>query len=303
MVNIEPAFVADAQAPHAGKPCQGAFNDPPVAAQPFAAFHASAGNSGLDAALAASPAAALGVIRFVGVQLVWPLARPAAPAFDRRYPIEQLGQRHTVMHIGTREHERQRQPIALGQHVALCARLASVRRIRACGRAPLFAGMDALSIQARLQSMRPAQCRRCSSSWCRRLQTPASCQSRSRRQHVTPEPQPISWGSISQGMPERSTNRMPVSAARLATRGRPPLGLGGSAGSNGWTMDQSSSVTSALFMPPNYGHQKEFLGFERHSKFAGGLLHPSLLQECSARDPATLIHNDRHRLISSAYGP
>ena len=124
---------------------------------------------------------------------------------------------------------------------------------------------EALSIQARLQSMRPAQCRRCSSSWCRRLQTPASCQSRSRRQHVTPEPQPISWGSISQGMPERSTNRMPVSAARLATRGRPPLGLGGSAGSKGWTMDQSSSLTSALFMPLSYGRADEFLGFERHS--------------------------------------
>ncbi len=32
-------------------------------------------------------------------------------------------------------------------------------------------------------------------------QTPASCQSRKRRQHVIPEPQPNSWGSISQGMP------------------------------------------------------------------------------------------------------
>lgn len=157
MVNIEPVFVADAQAPHAGKPCQGAFNDPPVAAQPFATFHASAGNSGLDAALAASLATALGVIRFVGVQLVRPLARPASSAFDSRYPIEQLGQRHTVMHIGTREHESQRQAITVGQQVALCARLASVCRVGGGGRAPLFAGMDALSIQARLQSMRPAQ--------------------------------------------------------------------------------------------------------------------------------------------------
>ncbi|MDB5843432.1 MAG: hypothetical protein JWP79_742 [Polaromonas sp.] len=29
-----------------------------------------------------------------------------------------------------------------------------------------------------------------------RLQTSTSCQSRNRRRHVTPEPQPISWGSI-----------------------------------------------------------------------------------------------------------
>jgi len=209
----------------------------------------------------------LASIRLVSVQLVRPLARPAAPAFDRRYRIEQLGQRHAVVHIGAREQKRQQQAVAIGLQVALCARLASVRRIRACGRTPLFAGMDALSMQARLQSMRPAQCRRCSSFWCRRLHTPATCQSRSRLQHVTPEPQPISWGSISQGCLKRSTNRMPVSAARSDTRGRPPFGLGGSAVSSGFTMDQSSSVTSAFFMPPSYGQPDQFLGFERHSKF------------------------------------
>ena len=47
------------------------------------------------------------------------------------------------------------------------------------------------------------------------------------------EPQPISWGSISQGMPVLSTKRMPVRQARSGTRGRPPLGLGGSGGSSG----------------------------------------------------------------------
>jgi hypothetical protein len=41
------------------------------------------------------------------------------------------------------------------------------------------------------------------------------------------------------------------------------LGLGCWAGSNGSTMDQSSSVTSGLFIPPNYGREDRFLGFER----------------------------------------
>ncbi len=40
-----------------------------------------------------------------------------------------------------------------------------------------------------------------------------------RRQQVTPEQQPISWGSISQGMQLFSTNNMPMSAARSSTRG------------------------------------------------------------------------------------
>jgi len=41
-------------------------------------------------------------------------------------------------------------------------------------------------------------------------QIPHSCQSRSRRQQVMPEPHPISCGSISQGIPLRRTNTMPV---------------------------------------------------------------------------------------------
>lgn len=41
--------------------------------------------------------------------------------------------------------------------------------------------------------------------------TPARLQSRSRRQHVMPLPQPNSWGSCSHWMPVLSTKRMPVS--------------------------------------------------------------------------------------------
>ena len=60
--------------------------------------------------------------------------------------------------------------------------------------------------------------------------TPIACQSRSRRQHVIPEPQPISCGSISHGTPLLRTKIMPVRAARSAIRGRPPFGCGGGAG-------------------------------------------------------------------------
>ncbi len=64
-----------------------------------------------------------------------------------------------------------------------------------------------------------------------------------------PEPQPISWGSISQGMPLFSTKTMPVRAARLSMRGLPPSGfLGGSSGRSGLMVCQSSSLTSCLVM-------------------------------------------------------
>jgi hypothetical protein len=45
---------------------------------------------------------------------------------------------------------------------------------------------------------------------------PACCHVRSWRQQVMLEPQPIFWGSVSQGMPDRNTNRI-----RIMTRGRP----------------------------------------------------------------------------------
>jgi hypothetical protein len=44
---------------------------------------------------------------------------------------------------------------------------------------------------------------------------PACCQSRRRLQQVIPEPHPNSRGNISQGMPLRSTNRIPARQARL----------------------------------------------------------------------------------------
>jgi hypothetical protein len=76
--------------------------------------------------------------------------------------------------------------------------------------------------------------------------TPARCQSRSRRQQVIPQPHPSSWGKYSQGQPVRATNRMPVSAARSGTRGRPPLGLGLCGGSKDSISNHNSSVSNGL---------------------------------------------------------
>jgi hypothetical protein len=122
----------------------------------------------------------------------------------------------------------------------------------AFGTVPLFAtpmaGMVCASRATRDQSIWSASPRRSSKTRCRRSQTPARCQSRRRRQQVMPEPHPISWGSISQGMPLCKTNRMPVRALRSGTRGRPPRGLGGSGGSNGSMTSQSASERRGLAM-------------------------------------------------------
>jgi hypothetical protein len=81
--------------------------------------------------------------------------------------------------------------------------------------------------------------------------TPASCQSRSRRQHVMPDPHPNSCGRSSQGIPVFSTNTIPVSALRSSSGGRPPLGRGGRFGSSGSTRAHNLSDTSGLAIAPS----------------------------------------------------
>ncbi len=51
---------------------------------------------------------------------------------------------------------------------------------------------------------------------------------------------------------------MPVSAARFDTRGRPPFGLGGSAGSSGSITSHSSSVRSGFAMLRLYPTSAQF---------------------------------------------
>jgi hypothetical protein len=54
-------------------------------------------------------------------------------------------------------------------------------------------------------------------------------------------------------MPVFKTKTMPVKAARsVMLRGRPPLGLGGSAGSRGATISHSLSLINGVLMPPIY---------------------------------------------------
>lgn len=140
----------------------------------------------------------------------------------------------------------QRNPVRIGDQVPLGARFAAIRGVGADRLAPLCVGSFALSRRARSHAMHPAWPRRSSRVCCNRSQTPAACQSRSRRQQVTPDPQPISCGSSSHASPALRTKMIPVKQARSGTRGRPPFGFGGSGGSRGATSAQRSSVTNGL---------------------------------------------------------
>lgn len=150
--------------------------------------------------------------------------------------------------ISGRDFYRGRDALALDHDGALRARFAAIRRIRLGDLPPLFARALPRSRLARLQSIRLVSPKRLSNSRWIRGQSPAWCHSLSLRQQVIPEPQPSSWGSISQGMPLRSTKRMPVKAWRLGTRGRPHRGRGASGGNNGSSTahDASSKMGFAI---------------------------------------------------------
>ena len=195
----------------------------------------------LDCSTISCSSAAAVIIGFVGMQLVGPASWSAALACDGRHGVEHILERHAVVDVGSGQPQGERDAAPIGDQVVLGAGPASIRRVRTRAKSPFLAAKDEPSMQARLQSMRSARRRRRSSSRCRLSHTPAACQSRNLRQHVTPNPQPIPAGSISHGVPVRSTNTMPVSAARAGTGGLPPFGLGATGGSSGSMMDHSDS--------------------------------------------------------------
>jgi hypothetical protein len=224
--------------------------------QSLTRFDATPRDARDDAPSAQRPTAARVIIALIRMQFHWTLARPPSslPRQSQWWDgvngfFEPLG----IVDIGPRDGHRQRHTLTVDHNMALRTQLPTIRRILAGLIAPPGAGTLALSSDARVQSIRPASCSRCRSARCRRLHTPTCCQSRKRRQHVMPLPQPSSCGCISHGMPDFKTNTIPVKAARSAmVRGRPPLGFGGSGGKSGATISHNLSLINSVLMPPIY---------------------------------------------------
>src|SRR5215210_1710316 len=208
--------------------------------------------SALYAAPSQSSLALVVIVGFVSMQFLWTPPRPTSRTLDGLYSIDKLFEDHRVVDVRGCEHYREWDAPSVRNKVALRALLSFIRRIRSGFRAPLLAGMEAESREARSQSIWSASPRRSRRTRCSFSHTPASCHSFKRRQQVMPDPHAISWGSISQGMPLFRTKTMPVRAARLSMRGLPPWGFGGSGGRSGSTVSHSSSVTSSLAMFSGY---------------------------------------------------
>ena len=255
LVDLHVTLVADGQPPEVVQPGQRTLHYPSMPSQPLTALYPTSRDTRCDASLSQVVSAPSVVVPFVSVQLHW--STSSAPSsstqplrlFDRLDGIYNLDKHLAVMHVSSRTHYREWNSLSVDHKMALRARFSFIRRIRAGACAPFLAGTLAESTEARVQSILPASPSLSSKSWCNFSHTPASCQSRRRRQQVMPLPQPISGGNISHGSPVLSTKMMPVRAARLGTRGRPPFGFDGSGGKSGSTTSQSSSLTIGFAIP------------------------------------------------------
>ena len=178
-----------------------------------------AGDHGSDPGLADLPAVFVVVIAAVSAERIRALPWPAAAAADRRDGRDQGHELGDVVAVAAGQGRRQRDPVRFSDHVVLRARPGTVDRARARFGPPFPARTCELSITALDQSSAPAPFSSASSSSCSFCHRPASCQSRSRRQHVIPDPNPSSYGRNSHRIPLYSTNEMPHSRFRLSSHG------------------------------------------------------------------------------------
>ncbi len=252
-MNVRPPFIACAQTSELMQPGDGALNDPARDAQAAAVLGVATSNERIDAASSQGISMRLRVVATISLHEIGLATRTTRLASDRGNRIDQWQQLRNVVAVGFGKNDAQRNALCVAEDVVLRARFTAIGWVRSSFFPPCTARTLELSAIAREKSILSASRKRASSTWCSQSHTPASCHARKYRQQLIPEPQPISLGSISQGIPDLRTNTIPLSALR-ASRGLRPgcrlrrrLGFGRS----GSTIDHSSSSTSGCaILPP-----------------------------------------------------
>jgi len=220
-MDVGTPFIPDAQAPELMQPGKGPFDHPAEDAQSAPVGRAPLSQDRDDAPRPQGLPVSGRIVGTVALDTRGSLPRATDLPADRGDRLDQREELRHVVAIGLRDDGRQRNAVAIGDQVVLAPQLPSIRWRRASFFPPRCARIEVESTRARDQSSRSAAWSRSSSTRWSRCQTPARCQSRRRRQHVIPEPHPISWGSDSHGTPVRSTKRIPVRTCRWSSGLRP----------------------------------------------------------------------------------
>ncbi len=135
-MNIESALEANAQFAETGKPGMRAFDDPSMSPQPLAAFHPTAGDASLDAALLQITPATCEVIALVRMQLARTFAGLAAHARHCRDGIQRGFECHRVVTVGARDRDDQGNAMCIYDDVPFRPELPPIGRVGAGFLAP-----------------------------------------------------------------------------------------------------------------------------------------------------------------------
>ncbi len=237
-------IIPHTQATGLADPTQGALDHPAYLPQTTAVGHPGGGQMVLDPSLPQPSAVTRRAVRPIAIELARFAARAPAGALEGRNRIQRGQSRQRIRALRTGKGERPRGPAALDDEVPFGAFFRAIRGIFTRQGPPKSARIAALSMTALSQSILSSRLNRSRSACSTFFHTPRRCHARIRRQQVTPDPQPISWGSISHGMPLLRTKTMPVRQARASTGGRPRFpGRALGRGSRGSMIAQSSSGT------------------------------------------------------------
>jgi hypothetical protein len=220
-MDIGAAFVADGEPTEAVEPGDRPFDDPPAYTQSAAMRRAAARQNRRDPAGPEAIAMGLRVVTAVSLQRARLLPGAAAAPADRGQGLDQRIKLGDVVDVRRGYLRHERDATGIRDEMVFGARLAAIGWVRSSFFPPRTARTDPLSITVQRWSSRPRRRNSASNVSWSRCQTPMRCQWTKRRQHVLPDPHPICFGNICQGIPDRRTNRMPVRIARSGIGVRP----------------------------------------------------------------------------------
>lgn len=238
-------FIAHTQASMLVKPPDGAFDVPSQDAEPASVFGIASCDKRTDIAFKEFGTVRVGIVGPVRHDDIGFATRSAAFAAYGRNRVDQGNQLGDVMLVGAGNDNGKWNALSVRDDVMLGAGFASIRGIWAGLSPPKTARTLEESTIARDQSIWSAPCSLANKASWTRCHTPRECHRARRRQHVIPQPQPISFGNNSHGIPVRNTNRIPVNAIRLGTGGRPRVWGGLTGGRSGSMSFHNSSGNTA----------------------------------------------------------
>ena len=249
IVDIIASFIADAEPAILMQPRERPLHNPPVYPKATSIIGAPLCQKRSDELSPKLLPVGLTVIRSIPQHASRTPKGPANLACYRRDGLDQWQQLSNVVTIRSGQSHGQRDTVRVSHQMVFRAFFAAIRGIGTCFCPPKTARTEAESTTARERSTWSARRNWLSKTRWILSHTPAFCQSRRRRQQVMPEPQPISWGKSSHGIPVLSTKRMPVRTSRSDNAFRPGyLNRLLRFGSNGSMMCHNSSSRICLAM-------------------------------------------------------